>query len=94
MDDELSPEEEAIYTALATRAGVIAQRILSEDGVAYLDDLGPEAAREVLRAAWREAAAERFQAEDLAALTVEINAMIDSLVMDLSSPAARRPRLH
>jgi hypothetical protein len=51
MDNDLSPEEEVIYIALATRAGVIAKRILSEGGVAYLDDLAAEAAREFLRAA-------------------------------------------
>lgn len=48
----------------------------------YLDDLEPEAARELLRTAWREAAQTRFEGLDISELHAEIDIMVDSLVMD------------
>ena len=53
MAEEFSSEEAEAYADLAERAGVVARRILAERGLVYLDDLDPEAAREVLRTAWR-----------------------------------------
>ena len=90
MDDELSLEEEAIYSELAQRAGSILQRRLTDDGVAFLDDLPSEQAREVMRSAWREAAAERFGASNVVALFTAIEEMIDSMTMDFGSVS----RLH
>lgn len=86
MSDQPSPEEDAILTDLAHRAGRIATRLLETRHVAYLDDLAPQDTRDVLRAAWHAAAAERFAGEDIAELHQEIDAMIDSMVMDLRQP--------
>ncbi len=64
-------------------AGVIAKRLLAERGLIYLEDLDPDTSREVLRAAWQQAARERFPQMDIEELVVEIDAMIDSLIMDV-----------
>ncbi len=94
MAEELSAEETEIYEDLAQRAGVIAQRLLSEGNLAYLDDLPPEAARELLRSAWRIAAEERFRDLDISELYVEIDAMVDSIVMTGASPSATPLSVH
>lgn len=60
MAEEFSSEEAEVYADLAERAGVVARRILAERGLVYLDDLDPEAAREVLRTAWRCAAEDPY----------------------------------
>lgn len=86
LTDDLSDEEAEIYQDLAGRAGVVARRLLAERGLIYLEDLDPEAARELLRAAWREAACERFAGLDISGLDAEIDAMVDSLVMVTSAP--------
>ena len=65
---------------------MVAGRLLAEGGLIYLEDLDPEAARELLRAAWREAARERFAGLDISGLDAEIDAMVDSLVMVTSAP--------
>lgn len=71
---------------------MVARRLLAERGLIYLDDLDPQAARELLRAAWREAARERFAGLDISELDAEIDAMVDSLVM--VTPAPDGVRLH
>ena len=81
MAEELTAEETEIYSDLAEQAGVVAQRLLAERGLIYLEDLAPEDARDVLRSAWREAARTRFDGQDLTELLVEIDAMVASLVM-------------
>ena len=78
-----SDDEAAIYSDLAERAGVIAKRKLAERGLIYLEDLDSDTSREVLRAAWQQAARERFPDMDIGELVVEIDAMIDSLIMDV-----------
>lgn len=65
---------------------MVAGRLLAERGLIYLEDLDPEAARELLRAAWREAARERFSGLDISELDAEIDAMVDSLVMSTPTP--------
>ncbi len=75
--------EAAAYADLAERAGVIAKRLLAERGLIYLEDLDPDTSREVLRAAWQQAARERFPEMDIVELVVEIDAMIDSLIIDV-----------
>ncbi|MDA1322533.1 MAG: hypothetical protein ACT6R7_07480 [Brevundimonas aurantiaca] len=52
----------------------------------YLEDLKPEAARELLRAAWREAARERFSGLDISELDAEIDAVVDSLILITPTP--------
>jgi len=79
--EDLSAEETEIYEDLAERAGTVAHRLLSEQGVSWLDDLHPEAARALLRKAWRAAARDRFGELDISELYAEIDAMVDSLVM-------------
>lgn len=69
---------------------MVAGRLLAERGLIYLDDLNPEAARELLRAAWREAARERFSGLDISELDAEIDAMVDSLVMITPTPDGAR----
>lgn len=76
-------DDEAIFTELAERAGVVARRILSERGVQFLDDLAPDLSREVLRTAWHEAAASRFPDVDVRELYDAIDEMVNSLIMDL-----------
>lgn len=65
---------------------MVASRLLAERGLIYLEDLDPEAARELLRAAWREAARERFSGLDNSELDAAIDAMVDSLVMITPTP--------
>lgn len=77
MAEEFSSDEAAVYADLAERAGAVARRILAERGLIYLEDLDPDAAREVLRAAWREAAAELHE---------EIDAMVESLILTPARP--------
>jgi hypothetical protein len=79
--DEITAEETALYEDLAERAGEVARRLLAERGLIYLDDLDPEAARDLLRIAWREAAQTRFEGLDISELHAEIDAMIESLVI-------------
>lgn len=86
MSDELSPEEDAILSDLAERAGRIATRLLEARDIAYFDDLESEDAREVLLAAWRAAAAERFAGQDISELHAGIDAMVESLVTELHRP--------
>ncbi|HAF81403.1 MAG TPA: hypothetical protein DCG66_10365 [Brevundimonas sp.] len=81
MADEITAEETALYEDLAERAGEVARRLLAERGLIYLDDLDPEAARDLLRIAWREAAQTRFEGLDISELHAEIDAMIESLVI-------------
>lgn len=80
MTEELSADETEIYNDLAGRAGAVARRLLAERGLVYLEDLDPEAARDLLREAWREAAAMRFLGLDITDLHAEIDTMVDSLV--------------
>lgn len=82
MADALSAEETALYDDLAKRAGDVARRLLTERGLIYLEDLAPEAARELLRTARREAAQTRFEGLDIREHHAEIDIMVDSLVMD------------
>lgn len=84
-----SPSED-----IATRAGIVAQRLLSELGLDYLEDLAPDSARELLRAAWREAAGQMFQAGDLDVVQAEIDIMIDSLDMTEPPPPTHRSKMH
>ncbi len=86
MAEDFSSDEAEVYADLAERAGVVARRILAEEGLIYLEDLDPDAAREVLRAAWREAAEDRFPGEDLAELHEEIDAMVESLILTPARP--------
>ena len=65
---------------------MVAGRLLAEGRLIYLEDLDPEAARELLRAASREAGRERFAGLDISGLDAEIDAMVDSLVMVTSAP--------
>ncbi|MBA4806908.1 hypothetical protein [Brevundimonas sp.] len=81
MADEITAEETALYEDLAERAGEVARRLLAERGLIYLDDLDPEAARDLLGIAWREAAQTRFEGLDVSELHAEIDAMIQTLVM-------------
>ncbi len=85
----MSQPRKRIYNDLATRAGVVARRLLAERAVASLDDLDPAGAREVLRTAWREAAQDRFPGLDVTELHAEIDAMVDSRFM---IPAASDPK--
>lgn len=86
LTENLSDEEAKIYQDLAGRAGVVAARLLAERGLIYLEDLKPEAARELLRAAWREAARERFSGLDISELDAEIDAVVDSLILITPTP--------
>ncbi|MBD3833551.1 MAG: hypothetical protein IE910_09425 [Brevundimonas sp.] len=79
---------------IAARAGVVAQRLLTERGLFYLDDLGADEARELLRAAWREAAEQMFQGPDLDLVRAEIDIMIDSLDMTEPPPPMPRSEMH
>jgi len=79
---------------IAIRAGVVAQRLLAELGLHYLEDLAPDSARELLRAAWREAAGQMFQGPDLDVVHAEIDIMIDSLDMTEPPPPMRRSEMH
>ncbi len=65
---------------------MVASRLLAERGLIYLEDLDPQEARELLRAAWRAAARERFSGLDISELDAEIDAMVDSVVMVTSAP--------
>lgn len=89
MTEPLTAEETALYEDLAERAGVVAKRLLAERGLIYLNDLDPEAARDVLRVAWREAAQSRFEGLDVTELHAEIDAMVDSIVMTPECGASR-----
>lgn len=71
--------EEEILADLGARAGVVAKRLLASRGLIYLNDLNPDDCREVLKAAWREAATDRFPNSDAAELHAEIDAMVESL---------------
>jgi hypothetical protein len=82
--------EETPSADITTRAGVVAQRMLVERGLHFLEDLSPDDARELLRAAWREAAAQMFRGPDLDVVRKEIDIMIDSL--DMTEPAPPMPR--
>ena len=94
MAEDLNAEETEIYEDLAERAGVVARRLLADQGLVYLDDLPPEAARELLRIAWREAAQERFQGMNITELHAEIDAMVASLIMaDPASGSRQRSPL-
>nr|WP_314433940.1 hypothetical protein [uncultured Brevundimonas sp.] len=86
-----APDEDEVGADLARRAGIVATRLLADRGLIYLEDLAPEDARELLRAAWREAAVDRFGAADSADLLAEVDVMIDSLVMTVRTD---RDRLH
>lgn len=79
---------------ISARAGVVAQRLLAERGLYYLEDLEPDDARELLRAAWREAAGQMFQGPDLNVVHAEIDIMIDSLDMTEPPPPMRRTEMH
>ncbi|WP_415289042.1 hypothetical protein RSD66_03795 [Brevundimonas sp. S1H14] len=79
---------------IAIRAGIVAQRLLAELGLHYLEDLAPDSARELLRAAWREAAGQMFQGPDLDVVQAEIDIMIDSLDMTEPPPPMRRSEMH
>lgn len=79
---------------IAIRAGVVAKRLLAELGLHYLEDLAPDSARELLRAAWREAAGQMFQGPDLEVVHAEIDIMIDSLDMTEPPPPMRRSEMH
>lgn len=92
--DEFTAEETALYDELAERAGEVARRILAERGLIYLDDLAPEAARDLLRIAWREAAQARFEGQDVSELHAEIDLMVDSLVMSSESGAPAPASIH
>lgn len=78
---------------LMARAGVIAKRLLAERGLIYLNDLNPDESRDVLKAAWREAASDRFPTSDVAELRAEIDAMVESLI-DFPPPHIPWSALH
>ncbi|MET3835799.1 hypothetical protein ABIB58_001140 [Brevundimonas sp. UYEF29] len=94
MAEELTAEEMAIYDDLAEQAGVVARRLLADRGLIYLEDMAPEAARNLLRAAWREAAQKRFDGHDLTELLAEIDAMVASIVMTEPPLPAPGPSIH
>lgn len=94
MADEFTAEETVLYDELAERAGEVARRILAERGLIYLDDLAPEAARDLLRIAWREAAQAQFEGQDVSELYAEIDLMVDSLVMSSESGAPAPASIH
>lgn len=79
---------------IATRAGVVAQRLLAERGLHYLEDMLPDEARELLRAAWREAAKQMFKGRDLDVVQAEIDIMIDSLDMTEPPPPMHTSDMH
>lgn len=79
---------------ISARAGVVAQRLLAERGLYYLEDLAPDDARELLRAAWREAAEQMFEGPDLDVVHAEINITIDSLDMSEPPPPMHRSEMH
>lgn len=90
-----SPSKAASPTDdIAARAGVVAQRLLAELGLRYVEDLPPDSARELLRAAWHEAAGQMFQGRDLGVVQAEIDIMIDSLDMGDTPPHRHRSKLH
>jgi adenine-specific DNA methylase len=82
-----------IMADLAARAGVIAKRLLAARGLIYLNDLNPDECRDVLKAAWREAATDRFPEHDVAELHAEIDAMVESLI-DFPQPEIPRSALN
>ena len=92
--EDVTDEETEIYEDLARRAGIVARRLLAERGLAYLDDLDAEEARDLLRLAWREAAETRFDGLDLNKLHAEIDAMVASLDMTDLAPGATKPSFH
>ncbi|WP_404417794.1 hypothetical protein [Brevundimonas vesicularis] len=94
MAEDVTDEETEIYEDLARRAGIVARRLLAERGLAYLDDLDAEEARDLLRLAWREAAETRFDGLDLNKLHAEIDAMVASLDMTDLAPGATKPSFH
>ena len=73
---------------------MVAQRLLAERGLHYLEDLPPDEARVLLRAAWREAAEQMFQGPDLDLVRAEIDIMIDSLDMTEPPPPMPRSEMH
>lgn len=73
---------------------MVAQRMLGERGLHYLEDLAPDDARELLRAAWREAAEQMFQGSDLNLVLGEVDIMIDSLDMTEPPPPMPRSEMH
>ncbi len=73
---------------------MVAQRLLAERGLHYLEDLTPDDARALLRAAWREAAEQMFQGPDLDLVRAEIDIMIDSLDMTEPPPPMPRSEMH
>lgn len=79
---------------IAARAGLVAQRLLAERGLLYLEDLTPDDARELLRTAWREAAEQMFEGPDLSLVYAEIDIMIDSLDMTEPPPPMDRTQMH
>ena len=79
---------------IATRAGVVAQRLLAERGLHYLEDMLPDDARELLRAAWREAAEQMFEGRDLDVVQAEIDIMLDSLDITEPPPPMHRSEVH
>ncbi|WP_287105437.1 MULTISPECIES: hypothetical protein [unclassified Brevundimonas] len=87
-------DEGAGTSDLAVRAGRVAKRLLAERGLVYLDDLAPDDCRTLLRAAWREAAAQLFSGADLDLVEAEIDIMIDSLDMTPSPPPMPRSEMN
>ena len=79
---------------ISSRAGLVAQRLLAERGLVYLEDLTADDARELLRSAWREAAEQMFEGPDLSLVHAEIDIMIDSLDMTEPPPPMDRTQMH
>jgi len=86
--------DEAGTSDLAMRAGLVAKRLLAERGLIYLEDLNPDDCRTLLRAAWREAAAQLFSGADLDLVEAEIDIMIDSLDMTPAPPPMPRSEMN
>jgi len=86
-------DEEEIMADLAVRAGIVAKRLLAARGLIYLNDLNPDECREVLKAAWRDAATDRFPNHDVTELHAEIDAMVESLI-DFPQPDIPRSALN
>lgn len=79
---------------LAKRAGVVATRMLADRGLIYIEDLDATSSRELLRAAWHEAARDMFAGKDVPELHAEIDSMIDSLNLDPPTSAPLGVPIH
>ncbi|QBX38450.1 hypothetical protein E4M02_08780 [Brevundimonas sp. S30B] len=86
MSIAFSEEEIAVYRRLTRDAGVVFKRLVILQGVREVADLEAATARTLFRQAWRTAAAEYFDGQDISDLNVEIDRVIDHLIADLPLP--------